>query len=111
MVEYSMHIDSVFHALADPTRRDILERVARAELSVGELVDKYTVSFAAISKHLSVLENARLIRKRKEGRKQFVSIETEALKTADQYLARYRDMWESRYNKLDKLLQEEQRHG
>jgi len=106
MVEYIAPLDTIFHALSDPTRRDILNRVAASELSVGELVEKYKVSFAAISKHLKVLEGARLVRKRKEGRKYMVTLAPEALKSADDYLEQYRLCWESRYNKLDMLLKE-----
>lgn len=104
MVEYTFQLDSIFASLSDPTRRDILARVARTELSVGELVDNYDVSFAAISKHLKVLERAQLIIKRKEGKKQMVSLAPGALQSADEYLERYRHMWQSRYGKLDALI-------
>lgn len=106
MVEYSLQLDSIFHSLADPTRRDILRRVMQHELSVSELVEKYEVSFAAISKHLKVLESARLITKRKEGKKYMVALAPSALQQADEYLEQYRRLWESRYNKLDSLLKE-----
>lgn len=104
MVEYTLQLDSIFASLADPTRRDILSQVAKAELSVGELVEKYDVSFAAISKHLKVMERAKLIVKRREGKKQMVSLAPEALMSADEYLEQYRRMWQSRYDKLDDLL-------
>ncbi len=104
MVEYTTQLDSIFASLSDPTRRDIISRVARGELSVGDLVKSYDVSFAAISKHLMVLERANLIIKRREGRKQMVSLTPDALKSADVYLEQYRQMWQSRYDKLDKLI-------
>lgn len=106
MVEYSLQLDldAVFQSLSDPTRRDILRRVMRNEASVGELVKDYNISFAAVSKHLKVLEKATLITKRREGRKQMVALRPEALQQADEYLEQYRLMWESRYNKLDVLL-------
>lgn len=107
MVEYTFQLDSVFQSLSDPTRRDILNRVARYEHSVGELVAHYHVSFAAISKHLKVLENARLITKRKEGKKHMIALAPDALRSADEYLEQYRQMWQSRYDKLDELLKEE----
>jgi DNA-binding transcriptional ArsR family regulator len=107
MVEQSIELDYIFSSLADPTRRDILHRVARAELSVGELVDKYNMSFAAISKHLNVLERAKLITKRREGKKHMVTLAPQALQSADEYLERYRQVWEQKYNKLDALLKEE----
>ena len=62
------------------------------------------VSFAAISKHLMVMERAKLIVKRKEGRKQMISIAPDALKSADEYLEQYRQMWQTRYDKLDALI-------
>ena len=105
MVEYTLQLDSIFSSLSDPTRRDILERVTHVELSVGELVKHYNMSFAAISKHLKVMEHARLIVKRKEGKKQMVSLAPDALRSADEYLEQYRQMWQSRYDKLDALLQ------
>lgn len=106
MVEYIMQLDSIFNSLADPIRRDMLQRVARYEHSVGELVAHYDVSFAAISKHLKVLEKAQLIRKRKEGKKHMVSLAPGALASADEYLEQYRNMWQSRYDKLDALINE-----
>lgn len=106
MVEYTYQLDSVFTSLSDPIRRDILTRVARYEHSVGELVAFYDVSFAAISKHLKVLESARLIRKRREGKKYMVSLAPGALRSADEYLEQYRQMWQSRFDKLDQLLNE-----
>lgn len=99
-----MHLDTVFHSLSDPIRRDILHRVAGGELSVGELAASYDVSLAAVSKHLGVLEAAGLVKKRKEGRSTLVTLEAKALQQADAYLERYRRMWEGRYEKLDSLL-------
>lgn len=107
MVEYTLQLDSIFASLSDPTRRDILSRVARKEYSVGELVAHYHVSFAAISKHLKVLESARLIIKRKEGKKHMVSLAPDALKSADEYLEQYRQTWEQKFKKLDALLKED----
>lgn len=104
MVEQTIQLDNIFHSLSDPIRRDILRRVMQCELSVSELVEKYEVSFAAISKHLKVLEKAHLIHKRKEGKKYMVALAPEALQQADKYLEQYRLMWESRYTKLDTLL-------
>lgn len=106
MVEQAIQLDYIFHSLSDPIRRDILSRVMKSELSVGELVEKYEVSFAAISKHIKVLENAKLIRKRREGKKHMVALAPEALHDADRYLEQYRTMWDGRFNKLDSLLKE-----
>ena len=105
MVEHILQLDLIFASLSDPTRRDILARVSRVELSVGELVESYDISFAAISKHLKIMEKAKLVVKRKQGRKQMVSLAPDALQSADEYLEQYRQMWQSRYSKLDDLLQ------
>jgi DNA-binding transcriptional ArsR family regulator len=105
MVEYALQLDSIFTSLADPTRRDILARVAKAELSISELVADYNISFAAVSKHIKVMEHAKLIVKRREGKKQMVSLAPDALRSADEYLEQYRKMWQSRYDKLDTLIQ------
>lgn len=104
MVEYSLQLDAIFASLSDPTRRSILSRVASGEVSIKDLVKHYDVTFAAISKHLMVMERAKLIVKRKEGRKQMISLAPEALKSADEYLEQYRQMWQSRYDKLDALI-------
>jgi len=89
MVKYTSELDQVFNSLADPIRRDILDRVANSEYAVGELVACYNVSFAAISKHLKVLEEACLIRKRKHGRRRMITLVPGALVGADAYLRRY----------------------
>ena len=107
MVEYSLQLDSIFHSMSDAIRRDILRRVAKKELSVGEIAEKYDVSFAAISKHIKVLQQAKLVRKRKEGLRYMVALQPETLKEADEYLEQYRLMWQSRHDKLAKLLKEE----
>jgi DNA-binding transcriptional ArsR family regulator len=106
MVECTLNLDSVFGSLSDPTRRDILRRVARHEHSVGEIAKHYPLTFAAISKHLKVLEKAKLITKRKEGKEHIVQISPLALKEADDYLESYRRLWEKRFDSLEKLLKE-----
>lgn len=107
MVEYKQNLDSVFHSLSDPVRRDILLRVSVSEYSVGELVSQYNMSFAAVSKHISVLQKAKLINKRKEGKKNMITLAPGTLESADKYLEQYRHMWQSRHDKLDALLQQE----
>ncbi len=108
MVEYTLQLDDVFHSLSDPIRRDILRRASRCELTVGELVKQYDVSFAAVSKHLKVLEAARLITKRKEGRKRMIRVSPAGLRQADAYLEQYRRMWQGRFDKLEMLLNEKE---
>jgi DNA-binding transcriptional ArsR family regulator len=109
MVKYQSQLDSVFHSLADPTRRDILKRVATRELSVGEIASPYHMSFAAISKHLKVLEEAELISKRREGKQHFVQASPLAFEKAMHYLEQYRHMWEERFSRLDALLEQEKK--
>lgn len=107
MVERTAHLDSVFGSLADTTRRDILRRVAGRELSVGEIASSYNISLAAVSKHLIVLENARLITKRREGKLQLVEYAPAAMTDASKHLERYRDIWEHSLDKLEKYLKEQ----
>jgi DNA-binding transcriptional ArsR family regulator len=104
MVEYVFSLDNVFSALADPTRRDILARVASSELSVGEIAEHYSLTFAAVSKHLKVMEKAKLIIKRRRGKQKIVMISPMALKNADEYLDFYRKLWENRLDSLDQYL-------
>lgn len=107
MVEYALQLDFTFHSLSDPIRRDILRRLLRQEFSVGELAKKYDVSFAAISKHIKVLERAKLVQKRREGKKYMVAIVPETLHEADEYLQQYQQVWQSRHDKLNALLKKE----
>ena len=107
MVERYAQLDSVFGSLADMTRRDILRRVAGRELSVGEIAAAYDISLAAVSKHLVVLENARLVTKRREGKLQIVGLSPAPLSDAAKHLQRYRDIWESRLDRLEKYLEKQ----
>jgi DNA-binding transcriptional ArsR family regulator len=104
MVEYTFQLDSLFGSLADPTRRDILERVAKAELTVSEIALPYDMSLAAVSKHLKVLERARLIIKRRRGKELLVSMNAQALEDAERYLEQYKQLWEKRLDSLDQYL-------
>lgn len=104
MVEYTFSLDDTFGALADPTRRDILRRVSSAELSISEIARNYDLTFAAISKHLKVLERASMIIKRRKGKEQLVSIAPQAFADADEYLKFYRRLWEERLDSLDTYL-------
>lgn len=105
MVEQVIQLDTIFQALADSTRRDILRRVSDKALSISDLAEPYNVSFAAIAKHVAKLEAAKLISKQRVGKEQRVAASAEALQVASQYLQQYADIWESRYNALDDLLE------
>lgn len=104
MVEYKSRLDSIFGSLADPTRRDILRRVSHKPLSVSEVAQPYDLTLQAISKHLRVLEDAKLVRKTRRGRESFVSLSPAALKDADAYLEKYREFWEERLDRLEEFL-------
>jgi DNA-binding transcriptional ArsR family regulator len=100
-----MDLDATFSALADPTRRAILARLAEGEASVMELAAPFAMSQPAISKHLRVLENAGLISKGRDGQKRPCRIEAEPLEAANEWLERYREFWERNYKRLDNLLE------
>lgn len=109
MVEYNQTLDSLFQSLADATRRDML-RLLRIydHMTISEIAVHYKMSFAGAAKHLSVLESAKLIKKRKKGRTQIVSLSPTAFKQMDAYLEEYRHLWESRFDQLDTLLKEKE---
>jgi DNA-binding transcriptional ArsR family regulator len=101
----SLPLDNIFASLADPTRRDILERVGQAELTVSEIALPYDMSLAAVSKHLKILEQAKLVVKRRRGKEQLVSMNAQGLADANTYLQQYKDAWEQRLDSLDEFLQ------
>jgi DNA-binding transcriptional ArsR family regulator len=98
------HLSDTFAALADPTRRAILARLALGETSVTELAKPFDISGPAISKHLKVLERAGLITRGREAQWRPCRIEPEALKGVDDWLERYRRLWEERFDRLDEYL-------
>ncbi len=105
MVEYTINLDSVFSSLSDATRRDILSRVSRKSQSVGELAEAHKgLSFAAVAKHITVLEEAELVIKKREGRYQIISVNPQTMNQAAYVLKQYQAIWEARFNRLDTLL-------
>ncbi len=107
MVVYSLtadETDRVFHALADATRRDILIRAIGQEQSVSTLASRYRMSFAAVQKHVAVLERAALVRKQRLGREQIVHADTSTLKTAAALLDAYEELWSQRANRIADVL-------
>jgi DNA-binding transcriptional ArsR family regulator len=108
MVEYILSLDTIFGSLSDPTRRDILRRVSKQELTISEIAKPYDLTFAAVSKHLKVLERAKLVMKRRRGKEQMVQAAPQALKDADEYLEQYRQLWEERFDRLEALLNEQE---
>ena len=100
------HLDATFAALADPTRRAILARLASGQASVTELARPFAMSQPAISKHLKVLERAGLISRGREAQRRPRRIEAKRLAEATTWLERYRRLWEGNYRRLDALLDE-----
>jgi DNA-binding transcriptional ArsR family regulator len=111
------HLSLTFAALADPTRRSILARLASGECSVTELAEPFEMSMPAVSKHLRVLERAGLIARRREAQWRPCRLEGAPLKEVADWAEQYREIWEQRLDRLDGYLQElqtntkEKRHG
>ena len=102
MVNYSSSgLDTVFAALADPTRRAILARLAHGESSVSELAEPFSMSLPAVGKHLHVLEQAGLVKTEKEGRIRYCRFEPKPLREATAWLEHYRSFWEARLKALE----------
>ena len=97
-------VDRIFGALADATRRDILRRTLAGEASVSTLAAAYDMSFAAVQKHVAVLEGAGLVTKEARGRERVVHADPEALARTRDLLDRYEDIWRARVSRLDDLL-------
>ncbi|ASN38081.1 ArsR/SmtB family transcription factor [Paeniglutamicibacter terrestris] len=110
MVVYELsetEIDRIFQAMADATRRDIIKQAMRREQSVSELAKRYDMSFAAVQKHVAVLERATLITKERRGREQIVHGNPESLRRATRLLEAYEGIWRQRVGRIGDLLSEE----
>jgi DNA-binding transcriptional ArsR family regulator len=101
----STRLDHTFAALADPTRRAILARLAMGEATVNELAEPFAMSQPAISKHIKVLERAGLVSRGRDAQRRPVRIEATPLAEANVWLERYREIWERNYQRLDALLE------
>ncbi len=99
-------MDRVFAALADATRRDIVTRVLQEEASVSALARNYRMSFAAVQKHVSVLEKARLVSKERRGREQIVRGDVDTIRAAARLLGQYEQLWRARIGRLEEILTE-----
>ena len=97
-------LDATFAALADPTRRGILEQLSRGDLSVGQLVEAFPISQSAVSRHLQVLEHAGLVTRRREGQRRLCRLNGAPLDEAGDWMAHYRKVWEARLQRLEGLL-------
>ncbi len=102
-------LDLIFHALSDSTRRAILRDVSRKSKTVSEIAEPYEMSLAAVSKHLSVLESAKLIDRKKQGSFQIVSLNADALKTAEKWIQYYQQFWGPRLDALKDFLEKGQK--
>ncbi|MGE0880408.1 MAG: ArsR/SmtB family transcription factor [Acidimicrobiia bacterium] len=100
-------IDLLFHALADATRRDIVKLTLRGDYSVSALAERYPMSFAAVQKHVAVLERAQLVTKRRAGREQLVSGNIKAIRRAEKLLEQFEQLWRSRIDRMTDILNEE----
>lgn len=110
MVEFdSPQLDTVFHALGDPTRRGMLARLALGESSIGELAQPFDMSFAGASKHVKVLEDAGLVARRKEGRTHIITLEAGPLAEAERWLRQWEKFWSARLDRLQALIERDNR--
>lgn len=99
-------VDRLFHALADRTRRDIVRRTLIGARTVSELAADYAMSFAAVQKHIAVLERAGLVTKARVGRRKVVRTNVEAIRMAQRLLERYELLWRERIDRMEALLDE-----
>src|SRR5271170_4162007 len=102
----SRRLDDTFAALADPTRRHILEHLAGGDHCVTDLARPYSMSLPAVSKHLRVLENAGLVSRRRRGRVHSLKLEAKPMKEAQQWIEEYRKFWEESFDRLDEYLKQ-----
>jgi DNA-binding transcriptional ArsR family regulator len=102
----SHNLDRVFHALSDPTRREILNMLTRQQYTIGELADPFRMSLAAVSKHIKVLEDAGLLTRARDGRIHRCTMNAAPLKEAQNVINFYQNFWENQFRQLDRFLQE-----
>jgi DNA-binding transcriptional ArsR family regulator len=98
--------DRIFAALADPTRRDIVRRAIDGREGVAELAEHYSMSFAAVQKHIAILERSGLVTKRRRGRRKVVHTNVEGIRVAQNLLDRYQDLWLRRIDRMTQLINE-----
>jgi DNA-binding transcriptional ArsR family regulator len=100
MVEYAYNLDSVFGSLSDQTRRKIVSLIANRAMTIGQIAQYFELTYGAISKHILVLERAKVITKQRRGKEQFVSLSPVAIEQAEACLEAYRGIWEARLDSL-----------
>lgn len=108
MVEYmDQHLDQTYAAIADPTRRAILMRLAQGEARVTDIAEPFAMSLNAVSKHVRVLERAGLVRRHVKGRDHYLALDAEPLRAASAWIDTYRQFWEERLDALESFLQQQ----
>lgn len=110
MLNQLHELDSIFHALADPTRRALLERLTRGPASVTALAEPFPISLPAVLQHLQALEASGLVRTTKVGRVRTCQLEPRALRKAEQWIGERRATWERRLDRLGEILAEDNYH-
>jgi len=102
-------LDTIFRALADPTRRGMLARLALGDKSIGELAEPFAMTFAGASKHVKVLEEAGLIARRKQGRTHLISIDAKPLEEAERWMRQWEKFWNTRLDRLEALIERDKK--
>ena len=105
-MQTGMDVDRIFSALADMTRRDIVRRAIAGEEGVAELAGHYPMSFAAVQKHVAILERAGLVSKQRIGRRKVVRTSVERIRVAQDLLDRYQELWRGRFDRMEALINE-----
>jgi len=111
LTQLSTQLSRVFHALSDPTRRAVLERLGAGPAAVSQLAQPFGMALPSFSQHLDVLENCGLVRSRKSGRVRTYRLAPQPLKAAERWMARQREVWECRLDQLDYVLQTLKEHA
>jgi DNA-binding transcriptional ArsR family regulator len=106
MLTQRVRVDRVFHALGDPTRRAMIEKLSEGPVSVSKLAQPLDITLAAVVQHLQVLERSGLVRTEKVGRVRTCSVEPKGLTVVERWIADRRSLWEARFDRLGKLLAE-----
>lgn len=105
-MQTGMDADRIFSALADTTRRDIVRRAIAGKEGVAELASHYPMSFAAVQKHVAILERAGLVSKQRIGRRKVVRTSVERIRVAQDLLDRYQELWRGRFDRMAELINE-----
>ena len=103
-IPHEEHLNLLFHSFADPTRRQIMERLLQKDLTINEIAQPYDMSLPAVSKHLKILEKAQLIIRQKKGREHTIHINPATFTTLSEYITFYTTFWNSQFERLEQFL-------